>query len=549
MDLVALVTSLHPIDLSALAFRRHEAWSRRAVVLSARSATLSTRPERRVKQAPQSFPTVQLVRESSGTFRQLFVPLESIDGCPDRALDWISSKYPERTHQRQLRALESAARHPVEERLQALLHEVLSTLWPGELVIVDAIRHLGSEVGRAATRRGLARMLQAQPASGPAQPLRFERGGYIELDGSSRITAGSPDDIRRALNESRTVRLGGPLELVYLDALGEPIHLPWYCETVTRRSGDASQGSGNVTVREHVSPISSVSSARSWKSSGSNSLRLDPTGYTLIDYDDASVTEFLDSVVGHPSRPTDMYDWRSLTKRYPRSDQKALKDQFPVAQYVAEEIAQWRRAFTRGASPTPQFRALISPSLELPTVHVLGALSCEVIGVLRVLESTKHQPGLEDHLSPLLRSLQPSAFASAETGAVALFRERVSRLTTAMGAWQHAIAPDEDQLDGFGESTYVSDVALLLDATLHSTPSVRPFPARNESGTSFGALAKHLEAHTRTYYQLVVALLNGPLKANGWNLYSLLGQAAPEVCHSLAQRRPEPYLDLTAQLW
>jgi hypothetical protein len=313
------------------------------------------------------------------------------------------------------------------------------------------------------------------------------------------------------------VELRGPLDLAYLAQLGEPVHLPWYYDEM-----NDTPVQHDIVVREVLSPVSVASPVRASILAGGDGRRLDPSGYTLLDFDHPTIEAFIAGLVGYTTshERLDLDGWRHLMANYPITRQRALKSQEVTRGYVASMVQDARRVARTGRIPlTCDLGALLrGPSLG---PLAMGGQLMAMSGLLKALESLRHVAWDPHAFTELERNLAGTPLDGAlERDLTPHAGVLVEQALLSSSAWRRRVAPSS----GAG-----------------GTP---PKAAR-----SFGGMARQLEDEARLHHKVVAALCVGPLKASLWNLWLLTGDDVQSVIEdSLGQRSALSHA-LSPSLW
>lgn len=539
--LICSVSSITTIDLTAGVARAVlDGGGRRPfMVLLNRSRVLSDDPERRRNQSALAIGLPYLQAEVSGVVRQRFEPIEE-PGAVLRAHRAISDLLPDvmarevDRHGARLRSrLAGDDAHQIQAQLVERLLDLTGAVHPD---VRDAGHVMRSAEGQRAAQDALACLARsvrgAEVGVTSDTAIRFRKGGHVTWAGSAgneradggwatseglvlKVAGAAGSGLR--VDGLDQIELRGPLDLAYLAQLGEPVHLPWYYDELTDTPVDH-----DILVREVLSPVSVASPARASILAGGDGRRLDPSGYTLLDFDHPTIRAFIAGVVGDTASDErlDLNGWRHLMANYPITRQRALKSQEVTRGYVASRIQDARRIARKGRIPlVGDLGALLSGTPPRPLA--LGGQLMAMSGLLKALESLRHVAWDPQALTELERNLTATPLDGALDHDLApMASALVEQALRASVAWRRRIAPSSD------------------------TDEMPPMPA-----SSFGGMARQLEDEARLHHKVVAALCVGPLKASLWNLWLLTGHDIQSVIQGSLSRRSMPSHDLSPSLW
>ena len=181
---------------------------------------------------------------------------------------------------------------------------------------------------------------------------KFTKGGAIEISyeqdwnkiknitKNGKVTYFDENNKAYDINDlvnGNLIRFRGPLESVFLCCLGKLIDLPWYLDADL--SVEEKEKSLGI---EFISPISVDSKNRTSVFMGGYGQRLEPGGYSLIDYKSGNLIKALREIYPYDDDNNislgDLWDWENLVNNYPVSRQKIAKSQSRVRQYCEKLI-------------------------------------------------------------------------------------------------------------------------------------------------------------------------------------------------------------------
>lgn len=528
---VCLGTSLNPIDAAALSFLAADKQlddRPPTVSLLNRNVRSVAKGINRIKQAAGSVSLPLMVTERTETLRPLYLPWYMFnDQATANLFLKLYESMPERCREQAARA--SKILQKDKTGLQ-LMHVVLSEISSHPVEMWDSYKFRRTARGRQAMRTALETIQRSITSS--FTEVSFRKGGYIEVAGQQLRKVDEPTMGSIISTTDEELSLKGPLELLYLSAIGELTHLPWYCDDV--REGWRSE---SVSVREYISPISCSARSRTASQFEDHFLRLNPQAYSLIDFPSPEATDFVSAVVGEEVTYPELENWRNFAYRYPRASQKALKDQHHAASLCAQQIALARRGFVDGELLSDEIVQHLRDG-TIPRTSKFGLTLIELCALLRVIERIAKNG--ETSL-PIVAQLTGLGLSDEQRFTVdhklVKFSQDVDR---AARQWNQTIAPAEGEVWPEFE-----DVKRAFEVRRsYAVSDVTPVTA-----DSFGRLAKRLEESARDYYRRVIALMNGPLKANPWNLWLAFGADSKRHAEMVLSLRQRKTIMLTAELW
>lgn len=134
-------------------------------------------------------------------------------------------------------------------------------------------------------------------------------------------------DITNAKKSKYSFSCRGPIQMLLLEQFGQLSHLPWY--------GEAEIDDANPSCYEFISPISVSDKSRVSTRFGGAGNRLEPAGYSLLDYESEEVLCLIrgicdDQLINFGS----LSDWTDLANNYPITHEKLAEHQREVKTYV-----------------------------------------------------------------------------------------------------------------------------------------------------------------------------------------------------------------------
>ena len=126
-----------------------------------------------------------------------------------------------------------------------------------------------------------------------------------------------------------SVRFGGPTELGFLGEFGILLDLPWYIDGQIY-----SEKPATIKGIEYISPMSTNCIYRSPISFGGKGKRLNPTGYSLVEYKSEKIINLIERIIDYKDiNEHDLFDWKYLILNYPKTKQKIGKSQSSIKSF------------------------------------------------------------------------------------------------------------------------------------------------------------------------------------------------------------------------
>lgn len=577
--LVALISSVHPIELAAialLAIAEPHLRERQVRLLYMHDRHKSPTFRGRYLSAHDALPLPYLVRDKERQVRQLFLPLGLATGECDEDLR-VTLKHYSRlystSHFHGLHELSHNLDHlmnglynvakcdtPV-AFARSLVSSLTSSLFIKPIEVVPYEEHLISAEGQRASfaalhciRREMANLRI------PASPgFRFVKSGHVlasTASGQFRFDFAFPHPDRLVLRGDSTeavmelptksgalhahvltssgqieavasIELRGPLCLAYLRQLGVPVDVPWYLPEVQQEASAAA-----FVGIEAISPVSVSSPERSFAVKGTSALRLYPSGYSIIEFDDQcslALTSML-TLCEETLRPDELLDWRRLLDHYPRTDQKLLKSQSGVDKYIADRLREEYREQRANASIAET--AQIVPALIPPVC--LGETLVRLHASIRV------------HAASGRSSPNTPAIGTAKLGSITAIATEVIKMSR---TWQQRVLVDDTELSNAQFEANPVEVLEWFAARRSSleTPATRTID-RIQTTAQWCRL---IEIELNDYYRCALALSGAALKLH---LLNLLLVSRPDQWHLffsnlIKQRGEKKVITLSAKLY
>lgn len=377
---VVNVSSLYPIDLTALAFHGiHCPHDQLLVALNDATAFDDSSPYRE-HVARAALPKPEWRFDQKGSWRQVHQPLSGRmspgDGLAQVVEAWASA----------LESTDGQIAAAIRRRGKLLTEQLdtfpsKQTTWHGlmrnvaERILREVVEHevrstTWSQLRRDSVEQGHAESVLRRIAQSCAESggeVLFARGGYVAFSGHrTRYRAASFDPKSEVLylhprngsplavtlgshtSVPPEIVFGGPLEMALLSEAFTIVDSPWF--------GDHQAGHSTLDAWEYISPVVVHDERRVALGAGGGGMRLEPAGYTLLDYRHPAVSALVSATLGLTSRQTAKLvegPWQSMMRLYPRASQKGAKSQSSVRAYRALiEEEQLRSARSSGRWPS-----------------------------------------------------------------------------------------------------------------------------------------------------------------------------------------------------
>ena len=435
-----------------------------------------------------------------------------------------------------------AGQNAVCRALTVLLREIAGNFQTGEhqlefsrggylLATVDDQRH---ELRAVSFREG--RLHIYDPTSSHGITIHYEpQSDNIELTLSYNV------EISRCILELR-----GPLSLLFLSQVGLPIDVPWYLKDVscTNSSDHAFVGV------ELISPVSASASRRVSLWSGGHAERLRPSGYSLIDFDEASALSFVKAVAQIPGILSfdNLADWRHLLDNYPRSDQKILKSQSGISQYVVRKVSDDYSSMKSGSVLLLEHLAC-NRAIGIPS---MGAHMCALMALTKVLHAWSRNDRLIRPTRRQEQLLHQIGAYSAGGLNTSFLGDHVQQLLLESERWRQQIGrpllPVNDLATRYNLNGYQDLLSGILDYCFLGTTEAQ---AIAKAGCVSLPLHQRILDETICYYRTVIGLCASVLKMHILNVGLVF---SPEDLHHalkslLKQREGNKIFRFNSRLW
>ncbi len=175
---------------------------------------------------------------------------------------------------------------------------------------------------------------------------KFHKGGSIEAKINSKdiiikhVCVSNNETVFKSINNEQfslydlnkmEMCFKGPLETYFLAEDGLLLHLPWYGKAdYSFEKGRCKKGI------EYITPVTVASLNRVSKEFSGLGYRLNPSGYSLIEYDHENVLKLLNCLYEENVKVTfdDLADWKYMINNFPYCSQKAAKTQNRAGEFV-----------------------------------------------------------------------------------------------------------------------------------------------------------------------------------------------------------------------
>lgn len=396
----------------------------------------------------------------------------------------------------------------------------------------------GSEPGSYPAYAMLRRILKPLTVG---QYVRFKRGGFVELNiGHTGPNRWVKYESARCVDHGRyrlfgadglghidvdlnaqpfgevAVQCGGPLELELLADFGTLVHLPWYASGLM---STAPQTLDRWSGWEYVTPITCHDLRRVATRCGGTGQRLTPGGYTLLDYREPEVLSYCSGLIRSGALDwKDLLSWADVASAYPRADERLSK-----SQVSARSLVDDREKAMGMLDPEEILRCWISGVAAGTEFSKLGEMLLNAIAVIDLIRdwfNPRSQRSLSSESSAFLASV-----GWVVDGYLDL-RNLILGVTFIYEATQTALISHGlpvSQLSAINRPKFEDGLA---EVNKRSWPLAVPQSVTAtgwERNNGLGLLIQSLRSLSVMYYGLVGFLIGGPLKANLYLLYLLMG--------------------------
>jgi len=317
------------------------------------------------------------------------------------------------------------------------------------------------------------------------------------------------------IKDDDKIRFGGCLETGLLQHFGTLVHLPWYCQAeYACETGDDFAG------YEFISPISVADAERTSDEIGGGGWRLNPTGYSLLEYKHETINKLARAVYKDSSITyNNLRDWRYLFYNYPVVKQKVAKHQKSVRAYrdfrVRQEIKRIRSGNFGGIESLTNHgeKAIVE----------LGCILIEAIALLKVMLVWSSPKNECEPPKSIMRKLEDLKWLDErkKLRIDALFTI-LSEIFKRTGQWLCDMGMSKEiwhrLLNEYGN--YSKNLLLLNGLTIIQDAKVIP-AAKTPSIGKFVNVLNNLADH---YYGFAIFSGATIFKANVLSSYLLLGQ-------------------------
>lgn len=405
--------------------------------------------------------------------------------------------------------------------------------------------------------------------------FRFLKGGFIELDFKSivkyRLRTGkiknneiifynSDDEIRMSLSlrdrqKKKTniefkgkkisdfkIRLRGPIELVYEAKLGINTHVPWYCKSIF----NSVQNWHIYTVEEMISPISVAVKDRTSIKVGGKGKRLIPSGYSLIEFEHPSVLAYIKTTTNIGDIDYKMLDdWYNIINNYPKSNEKVLKHQGGVNEYINSNLISIRKQLIVGSA-----QPILSYISSNGNPVQYGRAIINLIGCIKFIKDCTIIANKFVY-SPKQRNLliRLSMINNDNKPLLNKITSRVKKLINDSNTWRKHISIPRQFLENFVEVNFIKNIEELENKPwlLNNSNFKNLFIDNN---LPLDKWAYELRCEAIQYYKCVVSLISSCLKADIFRSWLLMGSNDYiSVVKKLLNKRIKKSFIMSAKLW
>lgn len=429
----------------------------------------------------------------------------------------------------------------------------------GQALAIEALRDLGMEIVNELGNN----------------KFRFLKGGFIELDFKSigkhslrtgkiknnEITFYNSDDgiimhlsIRdkqkkkakiefkgRKISDFK-IRLRGPLELVYEAKLGINTHLPWYCKSIF----NSVQSWHIYTVEEMISPISVAVKDRVSIKLGGRGKRLIPSGYSLIEFEHPSILAYIKTTTNIGDIDYKMLDdWHNIINNYPKSEEKVLKHQGGVNEYINSNLISIRKQLIVGS--TQPILSYVSSNGN-PVQY--GRAIINLIGCIKFIKNCTIIANKFVY-SPKQRNLliQLGMIDNDSKPILDKITSRAKKIISDSSTWRKHISIPRKYLENFVEVNFIKNIEELENKPwLLNNSNIKNIFMDND--LSLDKCAYELRREAIQYYKCVISLTSSCLKADVFRSWLLMGSKDYiSVVKKLLNKRIKKSFIMSAKLW
>lgn len=415
-NIVVNCSSLYNIDFSCAIFYKVDHPEMEMLLFLNDKASISSNKEHRKYISRLAVPLFEWEKDKDGSWKMLHYPIEAIGSLDEflltieRAIDPIvmyiengggTSTNVEETFHTIERALRTefcgASFDPIRAYSVVILEVVRRVLKSREDVSLRLCGSIyeGNFKGRAYNQALLA-IYNDIKTNHRAKTVLFVKGGKIlvrhntewrsynsaclDVEGLRLINMNDHSSYVFALQELLSdelltgIRLTGPLELLLFMQFGFCADLPSYV-------------SAKFTDRmapgvEYISPVSVVDPNRVSIEAGGHGFRLNPSGYSLLDYcrnSNSTVIMMLRGMFAEPEiQLSDLTEWFEIINNYPRADEKISESQGSIRKIIAEKRRAARLLFRNlktSDHPKEDMYDVSSVDLGIKVLKFMGMLS------------------------------------------------------------------------------------------------------------------------------------------------------------------------------
>ncbi|MEQ3530175.1 hypothetical protein [Pseudoalteromonas sp. XMcav11-Q] len=564
--LVVATSSFHPIDLTAAIFNLLQDNSAQLKILvESGSGMTSLIPRARCGAAYHSLPLPLAITENGGVVRQLHIPLDLEKKGIGFSLYINALKKLPGSSVINFNKLEifSDINGKPESSMAEALSLVLKELLSGQNIIVDEIKSY------AQRKEGVYETLQALEAlenqliNSDGEVFDFLKGGYLELKtfketkkfrGAKVIFDAvylidekgfekSTSYIKSLIERGRAILFfKGPMELHWLESVGSLAHLPWYCELIPC----SKMSKHGISVDEYISPFSVASKIRS-PAFGSNKYRLEPSGYTLLDYLEVDqVRKFVSLTISRDGIAEGLEKtlWKKVTDLYPAVKQKALKSQ-SSSSYIRQELLKNSLRELKSGNELG-----LQVFMQEGDVFISDKLT-QLASLVKLLREKKQRPNGNFEFSNLqFETLSKAKLLEGNVVSNIRLMELCKSVLSEALIWCSWMAPSSKAFE---------PKSLSSDDLNHAVNQIVGYRSQFEYDNNnhidccnkekLESQVKIIENVLERVIEIMIAYLAGPLKAHIFNLWLLDESNLRKSWQCLSSKRRFNSLSLKVVLW
>ncbi len=551
-DIACAVSSLEPSELTALLLLSHSQCitNRQVKLILIEDGFVAREYAHEHNYYPNnSFPAYQIHRIESEkyspvyynlgeqrAFQKVIQNIKRKPNCGSLELTQNISK--------KIEKLSSVAGMSDTQCLQQILGYIFEYFGVRDCIIQNYSSFLDSKRGRAHSIKSLYEIIDTIPRFRWA---KFSRAGSVILfspsnqfecraftyDGKIALFQGSSGEKVEVDFKAKKIRFNDgwhPLQHVrfkgvalniHLGKIGLLPHAPWYCSLSM-----GSENSIEVKCLEVLSPIANIDNRRVSRVSGGDGVRLNPSAYTLLEYEHPQILKFIQFVLQtNVEGYHEFHDWLFLSNHFPKASQKPSKNSRQVRRYVNKIIQNERTEYHSSLylKKIPEGAHGFGLKMRMCVDQLNRLRKSIVIGV-----DDKH---INHFLFEESRPVIVDGVINIED-----VRHYVESLLLSSRNWRHSLCLGKSEdpiIDNFKNYNYF----FVIENNFETFPSGLDQNHPNIRMT-LNRYARFLIDEIYEYYSLVFVLLHSFLKATSVNLFlSLEKGELQSIVDSLVEMR------------